>query len=309
MQNQEKHIPVMLNEVIKYLNVSENKTFIDCTFGFGGYTKEILKIPKTKVIAFDRDPTTQKQADLFKKKYKDRFIFFNNKFSEVLETIKENNIKKIDGMVLDIGVSSMQIDQQERGFSFRFNSPLAMTMGINETNAFDVVNKLDETELINIFFNYGEEKKSRIIAKNIIKSREQKTINTTKELVKIIENSVGNFNAKKTIPKIFQAIRIYVNDELNELETILKNADKILSNNARLVVVTFHSLEDRIVKNFIKNNTKAINKNSRYLPTTETNNNFLFKTITKNAIIPTDIEIKNNPRARSAKLRAVERIW
>ena len=294
MQNQEKHIPVMLNEVIEYLNVSENKTFIDCTFGFGGYTKEILKIPKTKVIAFDRDPTTQKQADLLKKKYKDRFIFFNKKFSEVLETIQENNIKKIDGMVLDIGVSSMQIDQQERGFSFRFNSPLAMTMGINETNAFDVVDKLDETELINIFFNYGEENKSRIIAKNIVKSREQKTINTTKELVKIIEDSVGNFNAKKTIPKIFQAIRIYVNDELTELETILKNADKILSNNARLVVVTFHSLEDRIVKNFIKNNTKAINKNSRYLPTTQTNNNFLFKTITKNAIIPTDIEIKNN---------------
>ena len=298
----------MLNEVINYLNITENKTFIDCTFGFGGYTKKILETKNTTVIAFDRDPTTKKQADLFKKKYKDRFIFFNKKFSQVFKTLKENNINQIDGMVLDIGVSSIQLDEENRGFSFRFDAPLSMTMGINETTAFDVVNKLNESELANIFFKFGEEKKSKIIAKNIVKTREQKQIETTKDLVKIIENTVGIFNSKKTVPKIFQAIRIYVNDELNELETILNDADKILSKNARLVVVSFHSLEDRIVKNFIKENSKQPNKNSRYLPKTELKDNFSFKIITKNAIIPTDTEIKNNNRARSAKLRAIEKI-
>ncbi len=308
MQNQEKHIPVMLNEMITYLNVAENKIFIDCTFGFGGYTKEILKTPNTIVIAFDRDQTTIKQAELFKEKYKERFIFFNTKFSQILQTLQENNIKKIDGMVLDIGVSSMQLDEQERGFSFRFDAPLSMQMGLNNISALDVINKLSELELANIFFKYGEEKKSKIIAKNIVKLREEKIIETTKDLVNIIENSVGAFNSKKAIPKIFQAIRIYVNDELNELATILNDADKILSKNARLVVVDFHSLEDRIVKNFIKENTKQMNKNSRYLPTIETENNFSFKIITKSAIIPTDKEIKNNNRARSAKLRAIEKL-
>lgn len=298
----------MLNEVINYLNVSENKIFIDCTFGFGGYTKKILETKNTTVIAFDRDPTTIKQANIFKKKYKERFVFFNKKFSQVLETLKENNITKIDGMVLDIGVSSMQLDEEKRGFSFRFNSPLSMEMGINETTAFNVINELTETELANIFFKFGEEKKSRIIAKNIVVSRGEKAVETTKDLVKIIEDSVGSFVAKKTIPRIFQAIRIYVNDELNELSNLLNDASKILSKGARLVVVDFHSLEDRIVKNFIKENTKQSTKSSRYLPTKEIDNNFLFKVITKNAIIPTKAEIKNNSRARSAKLRAIEKI-
>lgn len=298
----------MLDEVIKYLNVDENKTFIDCTFGFGGYTKKILGTKNTSVIAFDRDPTTVKQANIFKEKYRERFIFFNKKFSKVLKTLKENNITKIDGMVLDIGVSSMQLDEEERGFSFRFDSPLSMEMGMNETTAFNIINKLTEAELANIFFKFGEEKKSRIIAKNIVVSREKKAIETTKELVKIIEDSVGGFVAKKTVPKIFQAIRIYVNDELGELSNLLNDASKILSKGARLVVVDFHSLEDRIVKNFIKENTKQSTKNSRYLPTKENNTNFSFKVITKNAIIPTEIEIKNNNRARSAKLRAIEKI-
>ena len=301
-----KHIPVMLSEVVNYLNIQENKIYIDGTFGNGGYSEAILKYKNTKIIAFDRDPNTISKAIEFKQKYQDRFQFFNIKFSDIFKTLQTNHINKIDGLVLDVGVSSMQIDIPQRGFSFRFNSPLSMTMGINKFTAKDVINNYSEQELSNIFYKYGEDPFSKLIAKQIINKRCISQINTTQELTKLIITTLGEYKAKKSIPRIFQAIRIHVNDELNELKTILNTSAYFLNSNARLIVVSFHSLEDKIVKNFIKNNTQQ-KSTSRYTPNIYTNN-FNFKAITKNAILPTKEEIQKNNRARSAKLRVIEKI-
>ena len=306
MYKQPKHIPVMLKEVLEYLNIQNSKTYIDGTFGNGGYTDAILNYKDTKVIAFDRDTNVIQTANEFKTKYKDRFTFFNEKFSNIYKTLKANNINKVDGLVLDIGVSSMQIDNKDRGFSFRFNSDLNMTMGLNTINAIDTINELTEKELKEIFYKYGEEPLSNKIAKFIVKKRQLSKITTTDELKKIIIEAAGEYKSQKSIPRIFQAIRIYVNDELNELSKVLNDSENFLNPNSRLVVVDFHSLEDRIVKNFIKEKTSNIKNNSRYIPNTQ--QNFLFKTITKNAILPSDEEILNNNRARSAKLRTIEKI-
>ena len=304
------HIPVMLNEVIENLSLKDGGVYVDGTFGNGGYSRAILEKCNTKVIAFDRDENVKKTADVFKEKYKDRFSFFQDKFSNIYPVLSKNNIKSVDGLVLDIGVSSMQIDTPERGFSFRFDAPLSMAMGKNDIDANVVVNTFSEKQLADIFYIYGEEKKSRIIAKNIVEERKYKKIETTFQLVDIINKSVGKFASVKTIPRIFQALRIFVNNELGELQSVLNDAKNILSSGGRLVIVDFHSLEDRIVKNFIKDNTEPKKHYSKYAISSKDNNllNLPFKIVQKNAIIPTRNEIDNNPRARSAKLRSVERV-
>ncbi len=307
--NNTPHIPVMLNEVLENLNIKEGGVYIDGTFGNGGYTSAILDKKNTTVIAFDRDETVLPRVKEIKEKYGERFIFFQTCFSNILPTLKKNNISSVDGLVLDIGVSSMQIDTPERGFSFRFDAPLSMAMGQNDLDAKEVINNLSEKELSDIFYKYGEEPRSRAIARRIVSVRGEKPICTTFELVNIIKNVVGEWQSSKVIPRIFQALRIYVNDELGELEKILNDTEAILSVGGRLVVVDFHSLEDRIVKNFIKSKTEVKHTLSRYVPS-ETNNNekLSFKNIHKNAIIPSDKEVQINPRAHSAKLRVIEKL-
>lgn len=305
------HIPVLLNEVVEYISPVDGGVYIDGTFGNGGYTKALLDKCDCTVIAFDRDENVIPKVTELKKQYGERFLFFQNTFSNILKTMRENNISQVDGLMLDIGISSMQIDNADRGFSFRMDSPLSMTMGQNEFDAEEVLNNFSEEELSDIFYKYGEEPRSRVIAKRIVVKRGEKPFKTSFDLTEMITLMFGDWQASKIIPRIFQALRIFVNDELGELSKILNDSYDILKTGGRLVVVDFHSLEDRIVKNFIKDNTLQQKSNSRYLPdiNEKSNNDKIhFKNLLKNVIIPTVKETTDNPRARSAKLRAVQKI-
>ena len=302
MKSYENHVPVMLNEVLKYMNPMDNEVYVDCTFGAGGYTEGILEKANCNVIGLDRDPSVKQFADIIKKKFNDRFDFYNIKFSDI-ESILNGN--KVDGIVLDIGVSSMQIDNPERGFSFQKNSRLDMRMGNNQISAYEIVNNTPEKELADIIYNYGDEVKSRHIAKKIVEKRKEKPIETTFELADIIRFF---YPVRKTkidpATKTFQAIRIAVNGELDELKKILELSKTILKPNGRLVVVSFHSSEDKIVKDFIKKETKKGLKKDKY---SKEENKADFELLTNKAITPTEEEIKNNVRARSAKLRAIKK--
>lgn len=294
------HIPVMINEVLRTLNPMDNNLILDGTFGAGGYSKHILNSCKCNVIATDRDKNVIKFADEVKNIYGDRFNFLNIKFSEIIDNIEENTL---DGIVLDLGVSSMQLDNVERGFSFNKEAKLSMTMGRNSITAYDIVNDFKEQELADIIYKYGEEVKSRVISKAIINYRKNKKIETTTELANIIKSCFPQKYYKiNPATKTFQAIRIYVNDELNELKKILEDSKKLLKKGGRLVVVTFHSLEDGIVKDFFKKNSK-MEKINKYSNNTIEELNFSFNLVDKKPLIVTEEETKNNNRARSAKLR------
>ena len=291
------HIPVLLEPVIRCLSPDKGGVFVDGTFGAGGYTQAILKAnPTVKVIAFDRDPTVLPTAKQFEKKFPNRFQFIQDRFSEVRKYIQE----PVDGFVLDIGVSSMQIDQPERGFSFRFNGPLDMRMSVQGVSAADIVNNWSEEKLANILYTYGEEKASRKIAKAIVKSR---PVNTTLQLVEIIHNVMPRpKDGSDSAMRSFQAIRIAVNDELGELEQALNASIHILKPSGRLAVVSFHSLEDRIVKEFLRQNSdqnKHVNKYSAEKSKIEN----LFIVPDKKPILADEKELDLNPRAHSAKLR------
>lgn len=300
MANYQIHYPVMLNEVLENLNVSDNKTYVDATFGNGGYSEAILNKANCKVIALDRDSTVLPRVEELKKQFGDRFEFRLGCFGDFTELVEEN----IDGAVFDIGVSSMQLDQTERGFSFSKDAPLDMRMSQTGVSAKDLVNQLSETELADILYNYGEEKKSRQIAKKIIEARKVKPIETTVELANIIyQINKRSFNQNiDPATRSFQALRIAVNDELNELSKGLLGATSRLNKNGRLVVVDFHSLEDRIVKTFMKLNSDKKQHVSRYRKDENSNSNALFSYVSK-AIVPTAQELELNSRSRSAKLR------
>ena len=297
-----KHYPVMLNQVLSIISPQHGGTFIDCTFGGGGYSEEILKYKNTKVFALDRDRLVIKHADYLKEKFPKRFIFFKDKFSS-LEKIIQKNIKP-KAIIFDLGLSSLQLSDQERGFSFKSENSLSMEMGINKYSAYDVVNRLDKKTLTSIIKVLGDEKEGKNIANYIVNYRKKKPINNSNELSVIIKNAKKKYNNYKKNPatKTFQAIRIFVNKELTELISGLIHAAKILSNGGILIVVSFHSLEDQIVKNFF-NICANSNKNpSRYLPVKENNYN-LFKSFSKKPLIPNKDEIKKNNRSRSAKVR------
>jgi 16S rRNA (cytosine1402-N4)-methyltransferase len=299
------HQPVMLNQILSIISPQHGGTFIDCTFGGGGYSQAILKYPNTKVIAIDRDSSTEKYANTLKEKFPERFSFFQNKFSNLSKIIKaESNPKAI---IFDLGLSSFQLADDKRGFSFNSGSNksfLSMQMGINKYSAYDVVNKFDKTSLANIIKILGEEKDGRRIANKIVKCRTTNEIKTPEELVSIIKSVKKNHKKYKKHPatKTFQALRIFVNMELTELLTGLIEAAKLLSKNGILIVVSFHSLEDRIVKYFFNFYSNLKNNPSRYMPA-ENNKSILFKLITKKASIPDIAEVKKNIRSRSAKLR------
>ena len=295
----QKHYPVLLKEIISIISPQYGGTFIDCTFGQGGYSKKILEFKNSKVIAFDRDIESEKNANLLKKKFNDRFLFKNIKFSQ-LNNLKLKN-EDIKGVIFDLGYSYTQIKDPRKGLSFDSSGSLNMKMGLNNYSAEDAINKLDEKELEKIFKFFGEERESKFIARNIVKERLKNKIDT-QTLVKIIDKTKRKKNFKvHSATKVFQALRIFVNKEISELIFGLINATKVLKKNGILAVVTFHSLEDKIVKYFFKSlsEKKSI---SRYVPVTEQAET-LFKLIEKKAIIPSDQEINENLPSRSAKLR------
>jgi len=288
----------MLNQVLQNLDIKDDATYVDATFGFGGYTSAILEKANCKVISVDRDPVVLPRVQELKEKYKNRFEFKSGNFSNLEELISE----QVDGIVFDIGVSSMQLDDASRGFSFCKKAKLDMRMSQTGLSAYDIVNTYPEEKIADILYQFGEEKKSRQIAKKIIESRLQKKIETTTELAEIIygiiHKKVGEIDPAT---RTFQALRIAVNDELSELTEGLNAAIRLLKSEARLVVVDFHSLEDRIVKNFFKENTTPKIHLSRYAQKQQSPQK-AFSYASK-AILPTAQEISENPRARSAKLR------
>jgi len=296
-----KHYPVLLSEVISVITPQRGGTFIDCTFGQGGYSKKILSFKDTRVIALDRDIESKKKADLIKDKFPERFIFKNKKFSQLNDIkLRYENIK---GVIFDLGYSYTQIKDPTKGLSFNSTGNLNMQMGINDFSAQDAVNKLDVLELEKIFKFLGEEKEAKRIAVNIIKKRENKKI-STQSLVELIEKTKRYKNFKThSATKVFQALRIFVNKEISELINGLINASKVLKKDGVIGVVTFHSLEDKIVKYFFKSLSE--NKSvSRYVPKLDQIEP-LFKMIKKKPITPSSKELKENAPSRSAKLRYI----
>ena len=296
-----KHYPVLLNELISIITPQHGGTFIDCTFGQGGYTKKILSFENTQVIALDRDLQTKKIADLFIKKYQDRFLFKNKKFSQLNDLkIKNENIK---GIIFDLGFSYIQIKDLKKGLSFNSTGELNMQMGLNNFSAKDVINKLNVKELEKIFKFFGEEKEAKKIALKIIKERKIRKIDT-KGLVELVEKTKKKKSFKThSSTKVFQALRIFVNKEISELIYGLIAATKLLKKDGVLAVVTFHSLEDKIVKYFFKSLSE--NKSvSRYFPKIDQPEP-LFKLVEKKPKTPTKKELDENLSSRSAKLRYV----
>ncbi|MBD1165113.1 16S rRNA (cytosine(1402)-N(4))-methyltransferase RsmH [Pelagibacterales bacterium SAG-MED13] len=299
VQDRIKHYPVLLNEIISIITPQYGGTFIDCTFGQGGYAKEILKNKLNKVIALDRDVESSHIADILKNKFPDRFLFKNTKFSK-LNNLKLKN-ENIKGVIFDLGYSLTQIKDPKKGLSFNALGDLNMQMGLNDFSASEAINKLNSKDLEKIFKFYGEEKEAKIIVKNILKQRSFKKIDT-KSLVEIIEKSKRRKNYKiHSATKVFQALRIFVNKEISELIYGLINGAKILKKDGILIVVTFHSLEDKIVKYFFKSlsENKSI---SRYQPEID-QREVLFKMPKKKPIIPSKKELLENTPSRSAKLR------
>ncbi len=303
--DQLSHFPVMVNEVVSFLNPKHKKLYLDCTFGQGGYSNKILESAECKILAIDRDVKSKKYAKALIEKYNSRFVFYKSKFSDLQLLLKKKEIQALDGMVLDLGISNTQLNDPSRGFSFNNDGPLDMRMDNvnNKITAELIVNEYDEKELSDIFFYYGEERNSRRIAKEIIQYRKKKKIDSTKTLSEIIQK-INNSKFKHPATRVFQGLRIFINEELNELEEILKLSLEILNKNSRIITVAFHSLEDRIIKNFFrKNSFKDLNnEEDKFLKKR------YFKIITKKPIIPSINEIKINPRSRSAKLRVAEKV-
>ena len=297
------HYPVLLNEVINIITPQNGGTFIDCTFGQGGYSRKILEYPNTKVIAIDRDKNSLHVASDLKKKFKERFSFYNIKFSQ----IKELNLKdEIKGIIFDLGYSLNQVKDPPTGLSFDSKGELNMKMGLNDFSAKDVIDKLDQKELEQIFKYFGEEKNSKLISKKIVLERQKKSLDT-QDLVNIVKRAKKK-HYTKTNPatKVFQALRIFVNKEISELSKSLEASASIVSQNGIILTVSFHSLEDKICKFFFNYLSKQ-DKVSRYLPEQKTTKKS-FSLITKKPVTPGSQELKLNPPSRSAKLRAIKKI-
>ncbi len=308
------HTPVMLNEIKSFLPKNKKINLIDATFGGGGYSKAILnEFNVNHLVAIDRDPISNIFAEEIKKRY-DNFELINEKFSNIDKVIKKSQYSKtkFDVIIYDLGVSSNQIENSERGFSFQKNGPLDMNMGLSEKTAYSVINNYDENNLAKIIFQLGEEKFSRKIAKNIVKSRKIKLISSTVELANIITRSIPVFLLKKSkihpATKTFQALRIYVNDEIEELKKALEKSIGLLCKNGLLLIVSFQSLEDRIVKDFFNHNSGKRWRSSRHYPELADTGPVTFEIITKKPLRPLDGEIKLNPRSRSAKLRVAQKV-
>lgn len=305
------HISVLLNEAVEGLDLKEDGIYVDATLGYAGHSSEILKrIRRGYLFAIDQDKDAIKFSREKLSKIGDNFTIIDSNFCHLKEELTKKNVDYVDGFLFDLGVSSVQLDEAERGFSYHQDAKLDMRMNQeSDFSAYDVVNTYSEEALSDIFFRFGEEKYSRSIARNIVKYRENKKIETTLELVDIISNSVPMKAKRDKHParRVFQAIRIEVNHELDILEDSLKDALSMLKVGGRLAVITFHSLEDRIVKNLFKEYTN-IDEKVKGLPNIPEEYLPDFELVTRQAIAPSDKELSDNNRSRSAKLRIIKRI-
>lgn len=307
-----QHTPVLLNEIIENLNIKEDGIYVDGTLGGAGHSKEIAKRLKTgKLIGIDQDVNALKKSEEVLSPYKDNVILVHNNYENIDVVLKELNIPKVDGILLDIGVSSHQLDEESRGFSYHNDAPLDMRMDKSNTiSAWDVVNNYSQKELEQIIFDYGEDRWAKRIAEFIVMEREEKSIDTTLELVSAIKKAIpkavrmeGNHPAKKT----FQAIRIEVNRELEVLKNSIEKMVDLLNPGGRLLIITFHSLEDRIVKEHFRELYKDCICPPE-IPQCVCEKRREIKIITRKPIIPSDKEISDNLRSRSSKLRIAEKI-
>ncbi|QCE32218.1 16S rRNA (cytosine(1402)-N(4))-methyltransferase RsmH [Acetobacteraceae bacterium] len=311
------HIPVLLNEVITALPKKENALYLDGTFGGGGYSRAVLNhFPTSKLVAIDRDHTAILRAENFKKEFPNRFEAIEGTFSAMKEYcadlpwLKEEKCYGFDAIMLDLGLSSFQIDTAERGFSFKENGPLDMRMGNNAQSAEDIVNKASEEDLADIFYYYGEERCARRIARKIIQMRLEAPIKDTAMLADIIRSCVPpSKNKKDPATRSFQALRIAVNDELNEIQRVLEDAPTMLAPDGVLAIVSFHSLEDRLVKKAFSHLVSPTKGQSRYVPTKDASaKSSIWAVPSGYPISPSEEETKLNPRARSAHLRVLKKL-
>ena len=299
----DQHVPVLLQEVVEGLAVVPGETLVDGTFGAGGYTRALLGAGAGRVIGFDRDPDAIANGPALVPT--DRLTLINERFSQMDEALAERDLLPVDGIALDIGVSSMQLDQADRGFSFQKDGPLDMRMSQSGETAADFLNHADEGEIARVLKDYGEEPRARAVARAIVAAR---PLTRTAELAAVVRKALGHHAGMKTDPatKTFQAIRIHLNAELDELEQGLRAAERSLRPGGRLAVVTFHSLEDRIVKRFLRIRSGATPAGSRHRPMAAAGPAPSFEQIAK-PVSPSEAELARNPRARSARLRTAVR--
>ena len=307
----DKHYSVLLEESISLLNLTEESVIVDCTLGYGGHSSNILtRIKRGYLFAFDQDSEAIRHSTERLKAIGTNFTIIKSNFVNLKEELEKRNVKEVNGFIFDLGVSSPQLDEKERGFSYHEDARLDMRMDQdNQLSAYEVVNNYTKEQLTDIFFKYGEDKFARNIAKKIVEYREEKPIETTLELVEIIKSAVPMKFRKDKHParQIFQAIRIEVNHELDVIEPALEQALSMLKVGGRVVVITFHSLEDRIVKNFFKEKC-AIDQMLQGMPNIPDEYMPDYKLVNTKAIIPNDKELSENTRSRSAKLRVIERV-
>jgi len=308
------HTPVMLKEVLDVLNPRDGAVYVDGTFGAGGYTTAILETADCRVFGIDRDPRALAAGEELARRFPGRLRILAGCYGDMVRLLGDVGIERVDGVALDIGVSSMQIDDADRGFSFRNDGPLDMRMGLGATmTAADVVNTMAADDLADILFTYGEERASRRIAAAIVRDRAETPFTTTDQLAGLLRRIVKKSrDGIDPATRTFQALRIFVNDELGELDRGLSGAEHLLAPEGRLAVVSFHSLEDRRVKNFLQKRSGMAANPSRHLPqaglsATNRGPAASFSLIKRGAIKPTAAEVARNPRARSARLRAAER--
>jgi 16S rRNA (cytosine1402-N4)-methyltransferase len=304
-----RHRPVLLAEVVHLLSPRAGGIYVDGTYGAGGYSRAILDSADCRVWGIDRDPNAIAEAKVQAKEFSGRLTLVEGRFGEMQSLLADRGVSAADGIALDLGVSSMQLDEAERGFSFRADGPLDMRMSARGSSAADLVNTLEEGALADIIFRFGEERRARSIAKAILRRRREQPITRTGELADLVRRVVGKARGDQSDPatRTFQALRIAVNDELGEIDRGLAAAEALLAPGGRLAVVSFHSLEDRHVKAFIRERTGRTPQRSRHLPETHESRAPSFRRCDGDEATPGENEISANPRARSARLRGGER--
>jgi 16S rRNA (cytosine1402-N4)-methyltransferase len=301
------HIPVMLDEVLAALRPAPDEVYVDGTFGAGGYTRAILDAAPCRVIAIDRDPDAIAAGREMERAYAGRLVLVEGRFSEMEELVANAGHDRIDGVTLDLGISSMQVDRAERGFSFARDGALDMRMSQSGETAADLVNRLPEAELADIIYQYGEERRSRAIARAIVAARQLAPIERTLALADIVARVVGHGGRTHPATKTFQALRIYLNREVEELRAALLAAERLLAAAGRLVIVSFQSIDDREVKQFLAERSGRVDGGSRHRPAPVAGRAPTFKLLRGGAQKPGPAEVSANPRARSARLRAAVR--
>src|SRR5437763_2565255 len=304
------HVPVLVREVVDALQPADGERYLDGTFGAGGYTQALLDEADCRMIALLRHAVSTAAGLALAARFPSRLLLIEGRFGDMTELLESEGVHEVDGVALDLGVSSMQFDQPERGFSFRASGPLDMRMEKRGPSAADLVNEADEAELADIFWRYGEERRSRRVAHAIVEQRKHKRIETTGELAEIVRRAVGVSAKDESDPatRAFQALRIAVNDELGELARGLAAAEQVLAPGGRLAVVSFHSLEDRAGKEFVRARSGRTPAPSRHAPPRRAPQAATWRDLTRRPVVPSADEVSANPRARSARLRVAEKI-